>query len=63
MTEAVFPIIDYAFDILGFERLFSSHALGDEKSRRVKEKTGARFCEQNRPNLLILHIRSAKSGN
>jgi [ribosomal protein S5]-alanine N-acetyltransferase len=43
MTEAVFPIMDYAFDVLGFERLFFSNALGNEKSRRVKEKTGARF--------------------
>jgi RimJ/RimL family protein N-acetyltransferase len=43
MTEAVFPVMDYAFDVLGFERLFFSNALGNERSRRVKEKTGARF--------------------
>jgi len=43
VTEAVFPITDYAFDSLGFERLFFSNAVGNEKSRRVKEKTGARF--------------------
>jgi ribosomal-protein-alanine N-acetyltransferase len=43
MTEAVFPIMDYAFDVLGFERLFFSNAVGNERSRRVKEKTGARF--------------------
>jgi [ribosomal protein S5]-alanine N-acetyltransferase len=43
MTEAVFPITDYAFDVLGFETLFFSNALGNEKSRRVKEKTGARL--------------------
>jgi ribosomal-protein-alanine N-acetyltransferase len=43
MTEAVFAITDYAFDSLGFERLLFSNAVGNEKSRRVKEKTGARF--------------------
>jgi [ribosomal protein S5]-alanine N-acetyltransferase len=43
MTEAVFPITDYAFDVLGFETLFFSNALGNEKSRRVKEKIGARL--------------------
>jgi [ribosomal protein S5]-alanine N-acetyltransferase len=43
MTEAVFPIMDYAFDVLDFERLLFSNALGNEKSRRVKEKTGASF--------------------
>jgi len=43
MTEAVFPVMDYAFDVLGFESLFFSNALGNERSRRVKEKTGARF--------------------
>ena len=43
MTEAVFPIMDYAFDVLAFERLFFSNAVGNEKSRRVKEKTAARF--------------------
>jgi [ribosomal protein S5]-alanine N-acetyltransferase len=43
MTEAVFPIMDYAFDVLDFERLLFSNALGNEKSRSVKEKTGASF--------------------
>ena len=43
MTEAVSPIMDYAFDVLGFERLFFSNAVGNKRSRRVKEKTGARF--------------------
>jgi len=42
MTEAVFPITDYAFDSLGFERLVFCKAAGNERSRRVKEKTGAR---------------------
>ena len=43
MTEAVKPIMDYAFDHLGFEILFFSNALGNSKSRRIKEKTGARL--------------------
>jgi RimJ/RimL family protein N-acetyltransferase len=43
MTEAVKPIMDYAFDHLGFEMLVFSNALGNSKSRRIKEKTGARL--------------------
>ena len=43
MTEAVAPITDYAFNELGFEKLILSNALGNTRSRRIKEKTGARF--------------------
>ncbi len=43
MTEAVAAVNDYAFDCLGFERLIFSNAKGNDRSRRVKEKTGARF--------------------
>lgn len=43
MTEAVEPVTDYAFEDLGFEKLIFSNALGNMASRRVKEKTGARF--------------------
>lgn len=43
MTEAVLPIMDYAFDSLGFETMVLSNALGNVRSRRVKEKTGARY--------------------
>lgn len=42
MTEAVYPIIDFAFDSLGFEDLIFSNAAGNIGSRRIKEKTG---CE------------------
>ncbi len=42
MTEAVTPIMDYAFGQLGFERLVFANAVGNRRSRRVKEKTGAR---------------------
>lgn len=41
MTEAVWPIHDYAFDDLKFKTLILSNALGNTKSRRIKEKTGA----------------------
>ena len=43
MTEAVEPLMDYAFDHLGFDTLIFSNALGNTKSRRIKEKTGARL--------------------
>ncbi len=45
MTEAVEPIIDHAFTDLGFERLIFTNAVGNQRSRRIKEKTGARFLE------------------
>ena len=43
MTEAVAPVMDYAFAELGFEKLVFANAVGNQRSRRVKEKTGARF--------------------
>jgi ribosomal-protein-alanine N-acetyltransferase len=43
MTEAVRPILDYAFNELGFEKLIFSNAVGNPRSGRVKEKTGAKF--------------------
>jgi ribosomal-protein-alanine N-acetyltransferase len=43
MTEAVFPVMDYAFDELGFEKLVFTNAVGNDRSGRVKEKTGARL--------------------
>ena len=45
MTEACTVINDYAFDVLGFEKLIFDNALGNEASRRIKEKTGATFIE------------------
>lgn len=41
MTEAVAPIMDYAFEDLGFEKLIFANAVGNIKSRRIKEKTGS----------------------
>jgi len=43
MTEAVTPINDFAFTKLGFEKLIFSNAKGNLQSRRIKEKTGAKF--------------------
>jgi [ribosomal protein S5]-alanine N-acetyltransferase len=47
MTEAVKPVMDYAFDHLGFEKLVFSNAVGNRRSARVKEKTGARLIERS----------------
>lgn len=43
MTEAVEPVMDYAFNELGFEVLCFANAVGNTASRRVKEKTGCRL--------------------
>lgn len=43
MTEAVKPVMDYAFDHLSFEKIILSNAVGNLRSRRIKEKTGATF--------------------
>ncbi len=43
MFEAVIPITDYAFDTLGFETLIFTNAVGNQRSRRIKEKSGARL--------------------
>ena len=43
MTEAVKPVTDYAFNVLGFEKLVLANAVGNPASRRFKENTGAVF--------------------
>lgn len=43
MTEAVAPVMDYAFEELRFERLVFANAVGNVGSRKIKEKTGARL--------------------
>jgi len=43
MTEAVVPVIDHAFDHLGFAEVILSNALGNDRSRRINEKTDANF--------------------
>jgi|SRR5580658_6841702 ribosomal-protein-alanine N-acetyltransferase len=42
MTEAVVAVMNHAFDHLAFEKLVFANAVGNERSRRIKEKTGAR---------------------
>jgi RimJ/RimL family protein N-acetyltransferase len=37
--------MDYAFEQLGFTKLVFANAVANEKSRRVKVKTGARLIE------------------
>jgi len=43
MTEAVYPVMDFAFNEIGFKELFFSNAVGNLRSRRIKEKTGCQF--------------------
>lgn len=43
MTEAVAPVTDYAFGTLGFSTLVFANAVGNARSRRIKEKQGARL--------------------
>lgn len=43
MSEALAPIMDYAFDALGFDVMILSNAKGNLRSRRIKEKVGARY--------------------
>ena len=43
MTEAVIPVLEYAFNELGFEKLIFSNAVGNKRSHRIKEKTGAKL--------------------
>jgi [ribosomal protein S5]-alanine N-acetyltransferase len=43
MTEALEPVTRYAFDTLGFEKFVFANAVGNLRSRRIKEKTGARL--------------------
>ena len=43
MTEAVQPILNYAFKELGFEKMVFANAVQNRGSRRIKEKTGCRY--------------------
>jgi len=47
MTEAATVVTDYAFEHLEFETLVFSNAKGNQRSARIKEKTGAKLirCE------------------
>jgi ribosomal-protein-alanine N-acetyltransferase len=41
MTEALAPVMEYAFTTLNLERVLVGNAVGNTKSRRIKEKSGA----------------------
>ena len=45
MTEAVKPILNYAFTDLGFEKLLFTNAPQNIASRRIKEKTNCRYIK------------------
>lgn len=42
-VEPVEPVMAYAFEDLNFERMIFTNAKGNQRSRRIKEKTGAKF--------------------
>jgi RimJ/RimL family protein N-acetyltransferase len=52
MTEAVAPVTNYAFNDLGFQKLYFTNAVGNLASRRVKEKSGATYIE-TRPTKFV----------
>ncbi len=52
MTEATDAVTDYAFDVLGFQRLVLSNAVGNVRSRRIKEKAGAVFLRTEPANFV-----------
>lgn len=45
MTEAMYPVIDFAFHNLGFKELIFANAVGNIASKRIKEKTGCELLE------------------
>lgn len=45
MTEAVYPINDFAFEHFGYDKLLFANAVGNTRSRRIKEKTGCSFVK------------------
>lgn len=52
MTEAVQPLTSYAFTDLGFSELKLSNAVGNLRSRRIKEKQGATFLRVKEAKLV-----------
>lgn len=52
MTEAVYPVMDFAFYDKGFKHLIFSNASGNVGSRRIKEKTGCELVDV-RPAIFV----------
>jgi len=48
MSEAVEPATSFAFDMVKFDKLVFSSALGNHRSRRIEEKSGAKFLHIER---------------
>ena len=47
MPEAVNAVIDYCFNVLGFDYLTCGHFVQNERSRRVIEKSGFKFFDES----------------
>lgn len=45
MTEAVEPVMNFAFNTLGLDKMVFANAVENNRSRRVKEKTNAKYVE------------------
>lgn len=45
MTEAVKPVTEFAFNTLKLDKLIFANAIQNNRSRRVKEKSGAKYLE------------------
>jgi len=61
MTEAVTRIMDFAFTEAGYDELVFSNAVGNKRSSRIKDKTGAKLvrtepCEFVDPQYTLREI-------
>lgn len=45
MSEALVPVMDYAFEVIGFDKMMFCNAIENKASTRVKAKTGASFVK------------------
>ena len=46
MTEATDPVTSFAFEVLGISSLIFGNAVGNSRSARIKEKSGAKFVRR-----------------
>ncbi len=68
MTEATIPVTDFAFDELNFKTIRFNNALGNERSRRIKEKAGAKLLyiepeEFNNPQFTEVEVWELTAAN
>lgn len=54
MPEAVDAMLDVCFDWLGCDRVWCGHFLGNEKSKRVIEKSGFDYAFQREADVVLL---------